>query len=97
MKMYVQYRDKSCGCIPDEDLEGMIKDGSIVAFRRSDDWVETSSDAIRGKGGQTEYTGPERRRMGKQLNCLTCPDLFGSTCVTTGYCPVRNSLLAKNQ
>jgi len=96
MAIYVQYQDKSYGCIPDEDLEGMISDGSIIAFRRSDGWVEISRGPLRGQGGYDEYTGPDRRSR-KSKSCLTCPDYVDSACVTTSDCPIRSSSQTKHK
>ncbi len=97
MEIYVRYQDNSYGCVSNLDLDDMINDGSIVAFRRSDGWVEISSGPLRGRGEHKEYTGPERRGTRKSKSCLTCPDFVDTTCVTTNDCPLRSSSQTKHK
>ena len=97
MKIYVQYQDTSYGCVPDEALEDMVADGSIIAFRRSGEWVEISTGPIRGMGNSEEYTGPEKRGTRKGKSCLTCPDFVDTACRSTSYCPLRTSLQSKSR
>jgi hypothetical protein len=44
------------------DLQRLINDGKITAFRRSSGWVTVGSEPIRGCGGD-DYPGPERREF----------------------------------
>jgi hypothetical protein len=41
------------------DLQQLINDGKVIAFRRTTGWVKVGGEPIRGGGG--EYGGPERR------------------------------------
>lgn len=42
------------------DLQQLIDEGKVTAFRRASGWVTVGIDQIRGCGGK-DYPGPERR------------------------------------
>ena len=44
------------------DLQRLIDEGRITAFRRASGWVTVGSEPIRGSGGD-DYLGPERREF----------------------------------
>jgi hypothetical protein len=62
MKIRVLYHDNGAGLVHDYLLEEMLRNGTVVAFRRASGWVTVGRDLVRRC--QSEYTGPERRRRG---------------------------------
>ncbi len=80
------------------ELNILLEEGEVKAFRRSTGWVVIGHDAVRGGG--SSYDGPERRRMRKRLcergvvrfpdynekkerACLMCINMKGGNCTTT--------------
>jgi hypothetical protein len=43
------------------DLQRLIAEQKVIAFRRASGWVRVSTDRVRGAGG--DYPGPERREI----------------------------------
>lgn len=78
--MYVQVRDKEGTerFIEAETLESCISAGEIVAFRRSNGWIDVTTEDTRGMTLQEAklYKGQERRRslLGKQRKPLFSQD-----------------------
>lgn len=78
--MYVQVRDRTGAelFIKAETLESCISAGEVVAFRRSDGWIDVSAEVR--KGGSSEkkkgYKGQERRRslLGKHSKSIFTPE-----------------------
>jgi hypothetical protein len=72
MFIRVIYKDKSAGLIEAFRLDHLLASGKVAAFQRSNGWVSTFRDPVRGNGAR-EYMGPERRRrsvfnaIGKKL------------------------------
>jgi hypothetical protein len=52
------------------DLQQLIDDGKVIAFRRSSGWVKVGCEPARGSGG--DYPGPERREF-RQKRPLSPP------------------------
>lgn len=67
------------------ELDQLLVDGSVKAFRRSSGWAIIGQDSLRGDGGI--YSGPDRRREFKRLcalgsrSCLTCNNFVEGKCV----------------
>lgn len=62
MKIIVKYVEGEKGVVRADELQELIQEKRIVAFRRSDDdWVKLGVDTIRGEGSRKKYKGPERR------------------------------------
>ncbi len=53
--------ENAAGLVDASYLEGLIKNGSIKAFKRSNRWVKIGRDPIRQNTG--DYSGPERRKI----------------------------------
>jgi hypothetical protein len=64
MAILIQYRDKTFGTVPNNELDTLIAAREIIGFRRSDGWVDVNSGALRGQGSLQLYPGTERR-LGK--------------------------------
>jgi hypothetical protein len=62
MKIPVMSHFDSVENVDARDLRRLIASGSVLAFRRSEQWVKIGSDPVRGDGGR-EYDGPERRNI----------------------------------
>ncbi|KAF0221548.1 MAG: hypothetical protein FD174_317 [Geobacteraceae bacterium] len=69
MMIPVLYTANSSGTVKDQRLDELIAKGRIVAFRRSNGWVDIKNDPVRGKGGG--YHGPERRKRGEKAAKLS--------------------------
>lgn len=67
MKIPVMSHYDSVENVDARDLKRLIASGSILAFRRSQEWVKIGSDPIRGDGrsrdANNSYDGPERRNI----------------------------------
>jgi hypothetical protein len=53
--------DESAGLVDASFLEGLIKSGTITAFKRSNGWVRIDRDPIRQY--VRTFSGPERRTV----------------------------------
>ncbi len=53
--------ENATGLVDASYLEGLIKSGTIKAFKRSNRWVKIGRDPIRQDSG--DYSGPERRKI----------------------------------
>lgn len=62
MKIPVMSHYDSVENVDARDLKRLIASGSVLAFRRSAQWVKIGSEPVRGDGGH-EYDGPERRNI----------------------------------
>lgn len=93
MAIMVQYRNNSYGHVQNRELDDLISDGLVVAFRRAEGWVEIGKDIIRGSV-TAGYSGAERRGAVTGMNCLTCPDFVNSLCQSSS-CPYRRSSQGK--
>ena len=62
------------------DLQQLIDEGKISAFRRASGWVKVGCEPTRGCGGR-DYPGPERREF--QQNPTTSPQNGLSICSLT--------------
>jgi hypothetical protein len=64
---YIQIRDNTGTerFIESGALDGAISAGEVVAFRRSDGWVNVSAESLRGVKlvQKRSYAGQERRRF----------------------------------
>ena len=50
MLIKVMYSDASAGEVDSKVLDDLISKGKIVAYQRSDEWVEIGKDPIRTEG-----------------------------------------------
>ncbi len=91
MKIYVQFPNMTHGCVSSTELDDLINDGHIIAFRRDEGWVNVATGPLRVKDKSQEYSGPERRTSTVAKNCLTCLDFTSEGCTSTGYCPLKVS------
>jgi hypothetical protein len=57
----VKFTDGSQGKMVPAALDLCLRQNRIRSFRRAEGWVVVGIDPIRGTGGLTVYTGPERR------------------------------------
>lgn len=79
--MYVQVRDGNGTerFIESEMLEACISSGEVVAFRRSDGWIDVDAKFRRGVAseGKKGYKGQERRRalLGRNSKQAFAPDV----------------------
>lgn len=79
--MYVQVRDREGAerFIEEGELESCILAGDIVAFRRSDGWIDVSAQKRRGSSSDKKkgYKGQERRRtlLGKHTKPIFAQDV----------------------
>jgi len=62
MKIPVMSHYDSVENVDARDLKRLIASGSVLAFRRAEQWVKIGSDPVRGEGGN-DYDGPERRNI----------------------------------
>lgn len=95
MAIMVQYGNNSYGYVQNRELDGLISDGAIVAFRRSDGWAEIGKDAIRVNVVGGSYSGADRRGFVAGMNCLTCTHFVNSLCQSKS-CPSRLSMQGKS-
>ena len=78
--MYVQVRDREGAerFIEAEALESCISAGDVVAFRRSDGWIDVTAEVRGGVTSENKngYKGQERRRslLGKHSKSVFTPD-----------------------
>ena len=94
MAIMVQYLDNSYGHVQNSILDELINVGRIVAFRRTDGWVEVFSGRVRSGHATKDYEGTERRSVMAIRNCLTCSDFVNSVCGLDS-CSFRISLTGK--
>ena len=94
MAIMVQYTDNSYGHVRNSILTELINADRIVAFRRTDGWVEIFSGRMRSSNAAKDYEGTERRSVLAIRNCLTCSDFVNSGC-RLDTCPFRISLTGK--
>lgn len=59
MEIKVIFEDKSAGFVKDYLLEDQLRLGNVVAFKRSDGWVDVVRGPVRKR--RRDYAGPERR------------------------------------
>lgn len=78
--MYVQVRDREGAerFIEADALESCISAGEVVAFRRSDGWIDVKAEVRGGVSSEKKkgYKGQERRRslLGKHAKPIFSPD-----------------------
>lgn len=60
MLIMVRYMDGSYDMVVSHRLEGLIKAGRIIEFRRENGWVRIGRDPVRREA--MEYKGEERRK-----------------------------------
>ena len=60
MLVMVRYLDGSYDMVVSHRLEGLIKAGRIMEFRRNNGWARVGRDLIRSN--EHEYSGEERRK-----------------------------------
>lgn len=85
MLVLVRYTDDNYDIIEDYRLEYLIVTGKVTEFSRSDQWVSVGKAPTREKPDaiecssppNTRYSGPERRRHGKNL--LHIPQISATT------------------
>lgn len=94
MAIMVQYTDNTYGHVQNSILDELINVGRIVAFRRTDGWIEIGSGRLRANNTSMEYEGLERRSVMAKMNCLTCPDFINSLC-RLDACPFQHSMQGK--
>ena len=94
MAIMVQYKDNTFGHVQNSILDELINVGRIVAFRRTDGWVEIGGGRLRANNASIEYEETERRSAMAKRNGLTCPDFVNSLC-RLDTCPFRVSLQGK--
>jgi hypothetical protein len=94
MAIMVQYTDNSYGHVQNSVLDELINVGRIVAFRRTDGWVEIFSGRLRSSDASKDYEGTERRSVMTIRNCLICSDFVNSVC-EIDTCPFRIALMGK--
>jgi len=94
MAIMVPYTDNTYGYVQNCILTELIDVGRIVAFRRTDGWVEIFSGRLRLSNASKDYDGTERRSVMAIRNCLTCSDFVNSGC-RLDTCPFRISLQGK--
>ena len=61
MAILIQYKNRTYGIVPREELDALIVSKKIVGFRRFSGWVDLIRGPLRGQGSQQRYNGPERR------------------------------------
>lgn len=59
MDITIINKDGFVGIVSTSDLDGLIKNNEILAFRRSDGWARIGLEPIRVS--QRPFAGPERR------------------------------------
>jgi hypothetical protein len=62
MLIGVIYKNNKRGMIDEYQLDDLIREGKINAFRRSSGWVKIGHDPIREKWKPSKYNGQERRK-----------------------------------
>jgi len=63
MEILVKNSNGTFGVVKTEELDELIAYGEIIAFKRTDEWIDISIGPLRGKGPTSLFTGPERRRL----------------------------------
>ena len=63
MEIVVKNGKGAFGVVKAEDLDELIAYGEIIAFKRTDEWIDISIGPLRGKDSTDLFTGPERRRL----------------------------------
>jgi hypothetical protein len=66
MGILVRYKNEIFSIVQNHELDDLIATNKIIAFRRSNGWVDLSKGPIRGKGSPKGYTGSERRGRGTE-------------------------------
>jgi hypothetical protein len=64
MQIPVIYADSSSGIVSPDQLDRLIEQRRIQAFRRREGMVRVGRDPVRGRGGS--YRGQERRQQSGQ-------------------------------
>jgi hypothetical protein len=62
MMIGVIYKNNKRGMIDEYQLDDLIREGKINAFRRSSGWVKIGHDPIRERWKPSKYNGQERRK-----------------------------------
>jgi hypothetical protein len=94
----VLFNNNHTAAVSGLELDRLLENGSLRAFRRMSGWVIVGQDPVRGKGGA--YAGQERRQQLKRQctknssgrvpgessprlrSCLTCNNLVNGTCLS---------------
>ncbi|MBT0662702.1 hypothetical protein KI809_00160 [Geobacter pelophilus] len=66
MLIMVRYMDGSYDMVVDHRLEGLIKAGRVLEFRRGNGWARVGRDQLR-ENSNKDFRGDERR-MGEATN-----------------------------
>lgn len=66
MKVSVLFPHGSRSTVSAEDLDELIRNNVVVAFRRSEGWVFTCCDEIRDPGRAQDSSWKDRKRAVKQ-------------------------------
>jgi hypothetical protein len=61
MAIMVQFKDNTYDFVLNNELEELIIAKSIIAFKRSNGWVDISKDPLRKVPSTQRFTGVERR------------------------------------
>ena len=61
MAILVHFKGNHFGYVENSELDTLIENHAIYAFKRASGWVQSGKDPIRGTGVQQPYKGPERR------------------------------------
>src|SRR5512138_2611550 len=73
MLIQVLFVDKKIGTVSQGDLDRMIENGSIAAFRRLDSWAVIGRDPVRSRN--RAYLGTERRgRVDESIPTSSAPE-----------------------
>jgi len=65
----VHFKRDNFGYVENGELDALIENQAIYAFKRASGWVQIGKDPIRSTGVKQPYKGPERRAsLGIQKN-----------------------------
>ena len=67
MAIMVQFKDNTYDFVLNSELDNWIASNSIVAFRRSNGWVDISKDPIRKEVSPKRLFGRDRRFTYKEV------------------------------
>jgi hypothetical protein len=66
MKISVIYQDGSTGAVIDDELDELVREKAILAFRRSDGWAMVGAAAVRDPVRASGSSWKDRKALARQ-------------------------------
>ena len=67
MAILVHFKTSNFGYVENSELDTLIANNALYAFKRASGWVQLGKDLIRGTDVEQSYKGPERRESTNEI------------------------------